>query len=97
MGLLFIKQLFQKKINKKISALFAGTDGQDGPTDIAGVNVKWPVKFDKNNVDIVDEIDKAIYRHDSNNFWIKYASNCLIKTGITGTNVMDIYSVLLQF
>lgn len=96
MGLLFIKQLFQKKINKEISALFAGTDGQDGPTDMAGVNVKWPIKFD-NNVDIVNEIDKAINKHDSNNFWIKYAPNCLIKTGITGTNVMDIYSVLIKF
>ena len=91
MGLLFLDEIDRLKwVGPEIYALFAGTDGQDGPTPVAGVQLKWPFKL--SNV-----CKQSLADHDSYNFWIEHAPECLIRTGITGTNVMDIYALMIRF
>ncbi|KAK5965875.1 Glycerate kinase [Trichostrongylus colubriformis] len=74
--------------------LAAGTDGQDGPTDAAGALIS--------NDDIKEDITKLGERFlntsNSYQFWSTYNNGKNhIKTGPTGTNVMDIQIVLLHF
>ncbi|EPB72717.1 MOFRL family protein [Ancylostoma ceylanicum] len=74
--------------------LAAGTDGQDGPTDAAGACIT--------NVDVREDIVKQAseYLETSNSyqFWSTYNNGQNhIKPGPTGTNVMDIQIVLLNF
>ena len=75
-----------------ITLLSAGTDGTDGPTDAAGALV------DGNSVSMAmrDGYDSDSYlkNNDSYNFF-KNAGG-LIKTGPTGTNVMDIQILILE-
>lgn len=84
--------LEMKDVNSDFLMISCGTDGTDGPTDAAGAyidNSTWgkvvsqrlhPQEFLDNN--------------DSYNFFDKIKQ--LIKTGPTGTNVMDIIIVLLK-
>ncbi|KRX45817.1 Glycerate kinase [Trichinella murrelli] len=68
-----------------------GTDGQDGPTDAAGamVSLNQLNLFDKS------EVDKALLENDSYNYFQSVQNgDCLVKTGPTGTNVMDIALLL---
>ncbi|KRZ92038.1 Glycerate kinase [Trichinella sp. T8] len=68
-----------------------GTDGQDGPTDAAGamVSLNQLHLFDKS------EVDKALLENDSYNYFQSVQNgDCLVKTGPTGTNVMDIALLL---
>jgi hydroxypyruvate reductase len=65
--------------------LSAGTDGSDGPTDAAGA--------------VAMRVDPAVAAHylarnDSYHYFAKYGG--LIKTGPTGTNVMDVRVVLVR-
>ncbi|KHJ86076.1 MOFRL family protein [Oesophagostomum dentatum] len=74
--------------------LAAGTDGQDGPTDAAGAYIA--------NSDISDDIAKKgltyLEKSNSYEFWSTYNNGTNhIKPGSTGTNVMDIQIVLLNF
>ncbi len=64
--------------------LSAGTDGSDGPTDAAGA------------VASIADPAAAEYlaRNDSYRYFAKYGG--LIKTGATGTNVMDVRIVLVE-
>ena len=67
-----------------VEFLSAGTDGIDGPTDVAGA--KWST---------LENIDKEaairyLNENDSFNFWMTRDGCNLIKTGHTGSNVADI-------
>jgi len=76
----------------KINALFAGTDGIDGPTDAAGAycNGKSRVKSRENGVSAKD----SLLNNDSYGFF-KKAGDLKI-TGPTGTNVNDIAIILID-
>jgi hydroxypyruvate reductase/glycerate 2-kinase len=69
-----------------VTVLSAGTDGEDGPTDAAGA--------------VADELTprtgaaEALARHDAYTFFD--AAGGLIRTGLTGTNVMDVRVVLVR-
>ena len=70
-----------------IAALSAGTDGTDGPTDAAGAIVTGQTITDRD----------LARRHLNNNdsYPLLQSLGALIKTGPTGTNVMDI-NILLR-
>jgi glycerate 2-kinase len=75
-----------------ITFLSAGTDGTDGPTDAAGAIVTGQMFFDavKQGLDPQDYLT----RNDSYTFF--KATNGLVITGPTGTNVMDIQLILME-
>lgn len=79
-----------------IDLMLAGsTDGQDGPTDAAGCRVSL---FEYHHLrsmggnDLFNRSDllEAKRTHDSYSFWKNHAPSWLLKTGLTGTNVMDL-------
>lgn len=74
-----------------ITLLAAGTDGTDGPTDAAGaiVDGKTAKKARKAGVEPIHYLDN----NDSYTFF--ELAGGLLKTGPTGTNVMDIDIILL--
>ncbi|HEY1950511.1 MAG TPA: MOFRL family protein, partial [Bryobacteraceae bacterium] len=73
-----------------VVALSAGTDGTDGPTDAAGAIVTGETVARAKQMGL-DPIDHLV-RNDAYPFFD--ALGDLLKTGPTGTNVMDI-NVLL--
>lgn len=81
-----------------LSLLSAGTDGSDGPTDAAGAVVDGSTasRARKLGVDPRHHLD----RNDSYTFFQRFdevsGAHCHLKTGPTGTNVMDIQIVLLD-
>lgn len=75
---------------KNVLVLSAGTDGTDGPTDAAGA-IATPttaVRARKQNIDL----DRHLA--DNNAYPFFDALGDLVKTGPTGTNVMDIHLLL---
>jgi hydroxypyruvate reductase len=72
--------------------LSAGTDGTDGPTDAAGALVSGDTvaRAAKLGLDASD----YLARHDSYTFF--HALGDLLKTGPTGTNVMDVNVMLAE-
>ena len=81
-----------KNVKAEFSFLSCGTDGTDGPTDAAGAiinNHSWEIvnRLGLNPV-------KFLGKNDSYNFFNKI--NSLVKTGPTGTNVMDIGIALIK-
>lgn len=77
---------------KNLAILSGGTDGEDGPTDAAGgliTEAEW------DNA-LVQQLEPEDYlrRHDS----YQFLSQCdgLIRTGLTGTNVMDLRVILVR-
>ena len=76
-------------LSKMIMAGF-GTDGSDGPTDVAGaiVDGKTFVRAKRKNL----QAEKFLKSHNSYTFFKKAGGH--IKTGPTGTNVNDIYLLL---
>jgi glycerate 2-kinase len=68
-----------------------GTDGIDGPTDAAGayVNDKTIQYIQENNINVASYLSE----NDSYRFFEKVGG--LIKTGPTGTNVMDLHILIL--
>jgi glycerate 2-kinase len=74
-----------------ITLLSAGTDGTDGPTDAAGaiVDGETLAKAAAKGLDPEDYLN----RNDSYSFF--KAVGCLLVTGPTGTNVMDIQIILI--
>lgn len=71
---------------RPICFLSGGTDGEDGPTDVAGA---W---FDS-AVEKVVELDEVrladyLYRNDAYHFFDQYGGH--LRTGPTGTNVCDL-------
>ncbi|MGC2304689.1 glycerate kinase type-2 family protein [Candidatus Binatus sp.] len=78
---------------KRIAALFAGTDGIDGPTDAAGAFASPDTVADGERAGV--SAATASTRNDSYNFF--KASGGLFVTGPTGTNVSDIFVGLVNY
>ena len=75
-----------------IVGLFAGTDGIDGPTDAAGAICDGQSRLNAREMGVSARDHLA--DNNSYNFFDKTGE--LIKTGSTGTNVMDIGIVLIS-
>lgn len=80
-----------------VSFLSCGTDGIDGPTDAAGAVVDDAARM----VDLCrwQNINphKYLENNDSYTFFTKFnGARSLIRTGHTGTNVMDIHVMLIE-
>ena len=78
------------QLNKVAFASFA-TDGQDGPTDAAGACVTAEQALRWKSSDMKAALDN----NDSYSF-LQSQHDCLLKTGLTGTNVMDLYFLVLH-
>jgi glycerate 2-kinase len=78
---------------RRIEALFAGTDGIDGPTDAAGGFASPAIVERGNRLGLSAEM--AATRNDAYNF-LK-ATDGLFVTGATGTNVSDIFIGLVNY
>ncbi len=77
--------------SNRVLVLSGGTDGEDGPTDAAGAVGGIEVLQAAERV----RLDAADYlrRHDAYSFFAQTGG--LIRTGLTGTNVMDIRVILV--
>ncbi|MDZ4727747.1 MAG: DUF4147 domain-containing protein [Leptospira sp.] len=77
---------------KNVTFLSAGTDGTDGPTDVAGacVSEETYLQLVKAGIDPLKELDM------SNSFYALNKISAHIKTGPTGTNVNDILILLIS-
>jgi hydroxypyruvate reductase/glycerate 2-kinase len=76
----------------RLTILSSGTDGEDGPTDAAGAvadaktwTAAWAHELDP---------DDSLRRHDAYPFFDKLGG--LMRTGLTGTNVMDVRVILVR-
>jgi glycerate 2-kinase len=78
---------------KRIAALFAGTDGIDGPTDVAGAFASPSTVADGERAGV--SASTALTRNDAYNFF--KASGGLLVTGPTGTNVSDVFVGLVNY
>lgn len=69
-----------------VTVLSGGTDGEDGPTDAAGAvaDANTPVR----------RAEDYLQRHDAYHFF--GVSGGLIRSGLTGTNVMDVRVILVS-
>ncbi len=86
-------ELSQIGPGRRITALFAGTDGIDGPTDAAGAFASPGTVADGNRAGV--SAATALIRNDSYNFF--KAAGGLFVTGPTGTNVSDIFVALVNY
>ena len=75
-----------KGLEDNSAVLCIGSDGSDGPTDAAGAYIE------KGMID--DTIDQYLQNDDSYHYCEKVGG--LIKTGPTGTNVCDLYMILIN-
>jgi glycerate-2-kinase len=75
-----------------IVGLFCGTDGIDGPTDAAGAICDGKTRERAREINL--SARERLAQNDSYTFFEKLGD--LIKTGATGTNVMDIGLVILD-
>lgn len=81
-----------KELNKNFIIASVGTDGRDGPTDAAGafINRKsWNKAIELN-------LNPQKFLEENNSYYFFKSLDTLIKTGTTGTNVMDIQVGLLM-
>jgi hydroxypyruvate reductase/glycerate 2-kinase len=69
-----------------VTVLSAGTDGEDGPTDAAGAVADASTPQ--------DGAEDHLARHDAYSFFDRAGG--LIRSGLTGTNVMDVRVVLVM-
>lgn len=74
-----------------IVALFCGTDGIDGPTDAAGAICDGRTRERARKINL--SARERLAQNDSYTFFEKLGD--LVKTGATGTNVMDIGLVIV--
>lgn len=100
MALKYLSKKFEQDPKENLMCddafLAAGTDGQDGPTKFAGCLSSWSMWSDLDHTRVKSEILSHLETHDSTNFWLKNKKEWLIETGLTGTNVMDIYMILID-
>ncbi len=77
---------------QKITLLSAGTDGTDGPTDAAGAII------DNTTINRIVTMGMEPYTYllNNNSYTVLDKAGALLKTGATGTNVMDIQLILLS-
>lgn len=82
-----------EEANSQIDYFLAGgTDGQDGPTDVAGCLASYYEWLGQSRRPFgLNDAMKAKKSHSSYDFWNEKKPDWLIKTGLTGTNVMDLY------
>jgi len=77
---------------KGVVVLSGGTDGEDGPTDAAGAIA------DEDVLKLMNELEfspaEHLARHDAYPFFD--STGGLIRSGLTGTNVMDVRVVLID-
>ncbi|MEP6571865.1 MAG: DUF4147 domain-containing protein [Gemmatimonadota bacterium] len=73
-------------ISTRITLMAAGTDGRDGPTDAAG-GIVDPATWDRIRATGRDPA-QDLARHSA--YAALAAAGALFKTGLTGTNVMDV-------
>ena len=78
--------------DRSLAFLSAGTDGIDGPTDVAGAVINEKTKNKAQEMGL--PIDKYLSENNSYHFFKQFGNH--IKTGPTGNNVMDIQIVLLN-
>jgi len=78
-------------IGRNIVGLFCGTDGVDGPTDAAGAICDGKTRSRSRNNNI--SAREYLTNNDSYNYFEHLGD--LIKTGPTGTNVMDLGIILI--
>lgn len=76
----------------QIAVLAAGTDGRDGPTDAAGAIVDTAVPALARRAGRTPEGDLETGR----SWFSLHAADALLRTGPTGTNVMDVVAVLIR-
>jgi glycerate 2-kinase len=69
-----------------VTVLSGGTDGEDGPTDAAGAvaDANTPLAG----------AEEHLHRHDAYHFFA--AAGGLMRSGLTGTNVMDVRVILVR-
>ena len=79
--------------SKKIAALFAGTDGVDGPTDAAGAFVSTDSTMRASALGL--DAEAFLNRNDAYTFFDKIGD--LFKPGATGSNVADIFIGLIGY
>lgn len=77
---------------QNITILCAGTDGTDGPTDAAGAEVNSKTYENA----LINNIDPEKYLNDSDSYHFFEQHGGHIKTGSTGTNVMDMIIILIN-
>lgn len=75
----------------KVSFTSFASDGQDGPTDAAGACVTAEQALTWK----ASDMQAALDNNDSYSF-LQSQPGCLLKTGLTGTNVMDLYVLLFH-
>lgn len=75
----------------RVTILAAGTDGRDGPTDACGaiVNVSTPGRSRLQGRDPIRDL------HRLRSYPALNAADALVRTGPTGTNVMDVVAVYI--
>ena len=75
-----------------VTILSCGTDGEDGPTDVAGAVA------DATTLPRAAELDLTAWRHLLNHNAYPFFEQVggLIRTGLTGTNVMDVRVILVE-
>ncbi len=69
-----------------VTVLSGGTDGEDGPTDAAGAVADASMPL--------DGAADALRRHDAYHYFDRVGG--LIRSGLTGTNVMDVRVILVR-
>ena len=74
-----------------VCVLSGGTDGEDGPTDAAGAVGTMDTFLEAERMGL--QPGDFLRRHDAYSFFD--ATGGLIRTGLTGTNVMDIRVILV--
>ncbi len=77
---------------KRISFFSVGTDGTDGPTDVAGAHMDYNLFIKANKMKL--DIDSYLLNNDSYNFFKKLGSTIFIEKG--RTNLMDLRSILIK-
>ncbi|XP_076251151.1 glycerate kinase isoform X2 [Rhynchophorus ferrugineus] len=95
LALEFSLELNQFHCRKNIWFLSGGTDGIDGPTDAAGA-----IGFAglaQQSLEHGIDAEQYLVNNDSYRFFSQYAEGLyLLKTGHTGTNVMDVHLLLID-
>lgn len=75
--------------------LSGGTDGQDGPTKVAGAWVMSDL-ISQASAESLD-IATSLANNDSYTFFCRFRGGThLLHTGLTGTNVMDVHLLILH-
>ena len=75
-----------------ITFLSAGTDGTDGPTDAAGAIVDGQTIAKARSLGL----DPQSFLDDNDSYHFFEKAGGLVKTGPTGTNVMDLQIILIE-